>query len=108
MHTSSAEMTEAQLEQAIEYINSISADRKKERDTADVLRKRIIGIYREMGKVTFDSRRDRMVADMDAINQALIAQWHKGINEYTPVELSRIIAVLNTKILPAYYKKKKS
>ena len=70
-------------------------------EKADKLRKAVISKFITMGAIT-----DTGKSDIPFINQVLERKWHKNLNNLTKSELQRLIAVLNTKLLPWYYKNK--
>lgn len=75
-------------------------------DANNIKRKRIIANYRIMGYEKWDDAKGHMIADMFNIRMDMMALWGKDINNYTGAELSKIIAVIEEKLVPNYLKKK--
>ena len=75
-------------------------------ESLDKMRKKVISIYREMGMNIFSEPNQKMVADMPKIQESLINNWNKELNDFNADELSKVIGVLNKKFLPSYYAKR--
>lgn len=81
------------------YITAPKLERSNNDELLDKQRKRLIAKFREMGFDTEDNK-----ADMKRINETIFKHWHKGINQFNKEELNKIIAVVEHKWLPNFYK----
>jgi hypothetical protein len=104
--TSSKDMTELELVQAIHRLNGNTQQVKTGTNDKDFKKRRkVISLFREMDCNTYSETKQSMVADMDTINAKLKNKWGKDINGFNSKELAKVIAVLEKEWLPAHYNK---
>ncbi len=108
--THSKELTAEEMNRLIAALRTPSASLRMSKgagaaryaeDKLNPKRRRIISKFMEMGCVTAQGK-----ADMDAVQQLVQKHWKKALNDYKAKELANIIAILENKWLPWYYKQK--
>ncbi len=100
-----SEMTPKEAQALIAHLRALQQPNAVQ-DTANLMRRKIISKWREMGLNVYSPAKQYMVADMIKIEEKMVNHWGKLLNEYTESELSKIIGVLEEKFLPWYYKNK--
>jgi hypothetical protein len=77
---------------------------------ADVMRKKIISMLRELGYEVYDTFKGRKVADMEKIYAFVLDKGYKkkGLNQYTYDELPKLVTQISNIYLSTIKKKRKN
>lgn len=93
--------------QVINHIKAIVEEDKPD-DPADVMRKKIISMLREVGYEKFDTIKNRKVADMQRIYKLIKEKGYlkpKYLNEYTHDELPKLVSQIENIYITTLKKK---
>lgn len=106
MHTS--ELTDQEAGLLIEYLQTKATQvvevKPKVGDRINRIRRRLISMFVEMGAIDpFTGK-----ADMKLIYKLVREHWQVGLNEMNQTQLSKVIAVVEKRWLPWYYKRRES
>ena len=89
-----------------ELRNHLNGIQREADASAQKMRSKVISKYHEMDFHTYSPVKQKFVADMPRIEKHLVDNWGKELNGYDNKELSRILSVLEKKIVPWYLKNK--
>ena len=92
--------------EASELRNHLNGIQREADASAQKMRSKVISKYHEMDFHTYSPVKQKFVADMPRIEKHLVDNWGKELNGYDNKELSRILSVLEKKIVPWYLKNK--
>lgn len=94
----SSDLTKEECKWLINHIENLDNDDARR----NTMRRKIISLYRQMGY------NDGERADMKRIEADVVQRWKKKLNDYSLTDLTHIIGVLETKLLPWYLKQQRN